>query len=291
MTHYAIDGLRYHVEEAGVGEPLILLHGFTGSTMNWCHPVVEFSKRFHVIAVDLPGHGRSDTPDGISRYEMAHVAADLAQLSELLGVVPAHWLGYSMGGRLALYITIHFPRAVRSVILESSSPGIADPVQRDARRTRDGALAERIEIDGIQAFVDQWEQIPLFETQMSLPLELRTALRNQRLGNSARGLSNSLRGMGTGMQPSLWDQLGSKLCPMLLLVGSRDDKFVAINRKMAAEIPGAQLKIIPDAGHTVHLEQPRLFSEAVMDFLSQFSDDRGQHLPEAEQSDENQRRQ
>jgi len=286
MSTHDIDGLHYHVVEAGAGEPLILLHGFTGRAGGWGRVMDQFSRAYRAIAIDLPGHGDTDSPADVDRYRMERVAGDLIRLLEHLGINAAHWLGYSMGGRLALYITINYPERVRSAILVSASPGLADPAARQARRRDDGALADRIESLGVPAFVDEWEQQPVLANGR-LPESARQELRQQRLQNHAHGLANSLRGMGTGVQPSLWHRLSEIKRPVLLLVGDQDEKFAAMNRQMAAAIPQAELRLISEAGHMLHLEQPGAFSAAVLDYLSAVtSEDGRQPLSQGKQDDE-----
>ena len=268
MSIYTIGDMSYYVEEAGSGEPVMLLHGFTGSSANW-HPVMErLAGSFRVLAIDLIGHGRSDAPTEIEQYAMPNIANDLGLLLRQLNAIPAHWLGYSMGGRLALYIAVNHPQWVRSLILESASPGLCDVAERIARRQQDEALADRIESEGIESFVNQWEKIPLFASQEQLTAEARIALRAGRLANSAHGLANSLRGMGTGIQPSLWAQLDAIDKPTLLVAGEMDDKFVALNQQMAEVIPDATLRIANGTGHTVHLEHTDEYGEWVLAFLN-----------------------
>ncbi|MCL4834580.1 MAG: alpha/beta fold hydrolase, partial [Caldilineaceae bacterium] len=170
-------------------------------------------------------------------------------------------------GRLALYFALHYPEKVTSLILESASPGLATPEERAARTASDNALAMRIEREGIPAFVAFWEALPLWRSQARLPASVQQWLHEQRLGNSPTGLAHSLRGMGSGVQPSLWERLGELDMPVLLLAGEEDEKFVAINRQMAQRIPHARLEIVPRAGHTLHLEQPAVFQRAVCSFL------------------------
>ena len=289
MTRFNVNGLSYHFTERGNGDPVLLLHGFTGSGENWHTFTERLSEQYRVIAVDLPGHGHTDSPVDGSRYTMRNTTTDLLILLDHLEATPAHWLGYSMGGRLALHTALHYPESVRSLVLESASPGLRDDVERDARRNRDNMLAERIEKEGIPAFVDQWERLPLFATQKSLPPEIRSNLREQRLHNTAQGLANSLRGMGTGAQPSLWDTLHRLQMPTLLITGKLDDKFTAINRQMAKLIPDSRLSIIPGAGHTVHLERPAEFAEKVMQFLKERSEISGNNLSGGEQDNEHER--
>jgi 2-succinyl-6-hydroxy-2,4-cyclohexadiene-1-carboxylate synthase len=177
-------------------------------------------------------------------------------------------LGYSMGGRAALALAIAAPERVGALILESTSPGLRDPEVRLARASQDALLAEAIERDGIQAFVDEWERLPLFESQAALPAPARAALRAQRLRNSPVGLANSLRGFGQGVMMPLHDFLPQIHVPTLIVTGALDARYCQLGREMAERIPGSLLEIVAGAGHTVHLEQPARFQRLVLDFLA-----------------------
>ncbi len=259
-----IRGCRYFVTVQGHGRPLLLLHGFTGSSQSWRECIPALSSHFQVIAVDLLGHGRTDSPPDPTRYQMPEAAADLLAILDALAAVQADLLGYSMGGRLALYTAVHHPRRINRLILESASPGLVTEAERQERRQRDNALADRIEREGMESFVNFWEQLPLWRSQKQLDTAVRQNLREQRLQNNPVGLANSLRGMGTGIQPSLWQQLGNLKMPVHLIAGELDDKFVEINRRMVRQIPAARLEIVPGAGHTVHLERPSLFNQILL---------------------------
>ena len=271
MTHYTINGLSYNVEERGAGDPVVLLHGFTGSTETWHSLMSTIAEKYRAIAIDLPGHGQTEAPAEVERYRMECVGNDLSVLLLHLEAAPAHWLGYSMGGRLALYVACRHPTLARSLILESASPGILDLGEKETRIAQDVALAQRIEADGIARFVDYWQSIPLFDTQKSLPEATRSALKAQKLRNTVAGLANSLGGMGTGVQPVLWGELGDLIMPVLLIAGGKDGKFVGINHRMSAAIPNSELRLVPGAGHAVHLEAAYLYGELVMDFFSRLS--------------------
>lgn len=269
MLTFSLHGAEYAVEMGGRrGLPaLLLLHGFTGSSANWLPHIPALSEGQYVLAPDVLGHGRSASPLDSARYQMSAVAADLIALLDELGIGQTDLLGYSMGGRLALYTAVHYPQRVRRLVLESSSPGLAHAAARAARRQQDEALADWIETHGMAAFVDRWEALPLWESQKALPPEQRAALRARRLQNNPAGLANSLRGMGTGAQPALWQRLPALKAPALLLAGELDAKFVRINQQMAQQISSARLAIVPGAGHTVHLERPLLFRQLVLEFL------------------------
>ena len=262
-----IRGVNYAYRRSGHGEPLVLLHGFTGSQTNWEAHIDAFAAQYSVITVDLLGHGQSDSPGDNERYSMENAAEDLITLFANLDLPSVNLLGYSMGGRLALYVALHYPNHVQSLILESASPGLKTESEREARRRSDEMLAHRIERDGVEAFVDYWENLPLWDSQKSLPDEVSASLRAQRLSNDPTGLANSLRGMGTGAQPSLWGQLSEAPMPVQLIIGELDSKFVNIASEMHKILPHSRLSIIPDAGHTAHLEQPARFSTIVLQFL------------------------
>ena len=261
-----IHGVNYHVERHGAGEPLVLLHGFTGSGANWDLHRDHLASCFNVITPDLLGHGATEAPYEPDRYRMDRAAQDLIGLFDAFGLASVTLLGYSMGGRLALYTALSYPARIQRLILESVSPGLRTANERWQRITQDETLAQRCEDRGMPAFADYWTNLPLFATQSS---EIRERLRQQRLNNSSIGLANSLRGMGTGVQPSLWDRLPGLESPTLLICGALDTKFSAINTEMYDLIPNSTLTVIPDAGHTTHVEQPERFRSEVLRFLGE----------------------
>lgn len=269
MAELVLNDVGYYVARRGPNgtAPLLLLHGFTGSSANWDPLLPLFGARHSVIGVDILGHGRSASPPEPQRYTMLQVAADLIALLDEWHIEQTAVLGYSMGGRLALYLACTYPERFSQLILESSSPGLATEAERAARRQSDEALANWIETNGIEAFVDRWETLPLWASQEQLSEEVRARLRQQRLQNSPLGLANSLRGMGTGAQPSLWEKLPALTLPTLLIAGELDTKFVAINKEMAELLPNGRLHRIPHAGHTTHLERPSEFATAVLTFM------------------------
>ncbi|MCL4263991.1 MAG: 2-succinyl-6-hydroxy-2,4-cyclohexadiene-1-carboxylate synthase [Anaerolineae bacterium] len=264
MPYVSVNGVTYYVERHGGGRPLLLLHGFTGSSQNWRPLLPGLTEHYQVILVDVLGHGRTASPPDETRYAIERVAADLLALVDEWGYAEMGILGYSMGGRLALFTAVTYPHRITHLILESASPGLATAVERKERITQDQELADWIETNGVEAFVNRWEQLPLWASQQQLPTAVRQQLHQQRLQNNPLGLANSLRGMGTGAQPSLWEQLPTLTIPTLLLAGELDTKFVTINRQMAALLLNAHLEIVPGAGHTVHLERPLAWQESVI---------------------------
>jgi 2-succinyl-6-hydroxy-2,4-cyclohexadiene-1-carboxylate synthase len=267
VRRVAADGVHLNVEIAGDGYPLLLLHGFTGSAATW-QPLTSVWGAFRTIAVDLVGHGASDAPLDEPRYSMERCVTGLVSILDALSVERAAVLGYSLGGRVALHLALAAPERVAALVLESASPGIEDRHERAARIASDRALADRIERDGIEAFIDEWEKLPLWATQSDLPESVRRALRAQRLRNSARGLANSLRGMGAGAQEPVRARLGELSMPVLLVAGEQDQKYRDLAAEMRERIAGARADIIEGAGHAVHLERPEVFAPIVKEFLA-----------------------
>ncbi|MBM7643906.1 2-succinyl-6-hydroxy-2,4-cyclohexadiene-1-carboxylate synthase [Scopulibacillus daqui] len=265
IEHIETLGVKHAVRVTGDGEPLLLLHGFTGSMGTWEPFVEKWSKSFKVIAIDIVGHGQTIAPDDVSCYKMEHEAASIMALLDQLNIKKTHLLGYSMGGRLALFIKIYYPEQTGRLLLESSSPGLGTERDRAGRKQRDDELADRIEADGVENFINEWEKIPLFKTQETLPESVRKKIRQERLNQTAKGLANSLRGMGTGVQPPLWNDIRTISSRVSLVVGSLDKKFVDIGQAMAQRMPNAAFHIVPDAGHAIHVEQPQIFDKIVMD--------------------------
>lgn len=259
--------LRLHVEVRGDGSPVLLLHGFSGSARSWEALAPELSDRLRPIAVDLIGHGRSDAPARPDRYRPEQAVRDLAALLDALGVARAHVVGYSLGGRLALRLAIDAPERVAALVVVSASAGLADEEARRARVAADGALADRIEREGIERFATEWEGQELFAAERSLPPDRRAAVRAERLAQRPHGLANSLRGMGQGAGESLWPRLAAIRAPALVVTGALDLRYTAIGARLAAAIPAARQVVIAGAGHAVHRERPDDCARVLRDHL------------------------
>lgn len=264
-----VGGISYNVKIDGNDSlpPVILLHGFTGDHTTWESLKETLKGLFQVITIDLIGHGKTDSPKQPERYEVDRAAKDIIDIMDHLQLDTAHLLGYSMGGRLALSIALKYPDKMKSLMLESVSPGLKTKEEKEARVLNDEALATRILDHGIINFVHYWENIPLFQTQKKLPVEIQNQIRAQRLQNNPIGLANSLRGFGTGRQPSWWPELNKLDIPVLLMCGKLDEKFCKIAAEMNQLLPESAMIEFNAAGHAIHVEQPNKFDTIVKEFL------------------------
>ena len=228
---------------------IVLLHGFTHTGASWDPVVAALGERYLALAPDLRGHGAAAHARPIG---FAECVADVARAAP----APRFTLGgYSLGARLALQVALAHPQRIQRLVLVSGTAGIADPVEREARRREDDELAARIEAEPIEAFAQRWGRNPLFKGQSR---EVAAAAHADRLRNRPAGLAAALRGIGAGTMEPLWARLGELRMPVALVVGERDGRYRKLAERMAAALPAAELVVVPAVGHAVHLEAPRI---------------------------------
>jgi 2-succinyl-6-hydroxy-2,4-cyclohexadiene-1-carboxylate synthase len=248
---------------------LFFLHGFMGSLADF-KPIIEIlGDQFCYLAIDLPGHGQTKILNTGLSEDIREIAESLIALLNHLDFTPCHLIGYSMGGRLALYLACRFPHIFKSVVLESASPGLATEPERSQRQQLDEQLAIQLETGLWSSFLSQWYEQPIFESLRHHPnFGLLLERRSQ---NRPQELAQVLRKLGTGSQPSLWEELSQIQLPISLMVGELDSKFMGINQKMLPHFQNAQLSIVPSCGHVVHFEQPHAFAEILKPHLASHS--------------------
>jgi 2-succinyl-6-hydroxy-2,4-cyclohexadiene-1-carboxylate synthase len=233
----------------------VLVHGFTQTSDCWAPVDAALAEDHDLVAVDAPGHR------GSSAVEV-DLPAGAAAITEVGG--SATYLGYSMGARFCLRAALDHPALVEALVLVSGTAGIDDDAARAERRTADERLADRVLALGTEGFVDEWLAQPLFA---SLPPG--RAHRRERLANIPAGLASSLLLAGTGAMEPLWHRLDELSMPVLVVVGALDAKYVALGRRLVSSIgSSAELSVVADAGHTVHLEQPDAFVDQVRSWLA-----------------------
>jgi 2-succinyl-6-hydroxy-2,4-cyclohexadiene-1-carboxylate synthase len=268
MSHIHVDGASYEVRTGGVGPPLLLIHGFTGRGSDWAPFLPALGKKTTTITVDLLGHGESDSPAEPARHAIERQAADLAAILRRLGAAPAAVVGYSLGARVALRMAVASSGVVARLMLESPSAGIVGPADRAARRDTDEQLARLLDREGIEAFVDRWENLPLFVPERALGDEARARLHAARLRNRPGGLAASLRGAGQGAMEPLHGRLSSVNAPTIVLAGALDEAGSERARGIAAGIPGARLAIMEGVGHAPHREAPDRVASLLLEFIA-----------------------
>ena len=256
--------LSYFVE--GEGPPITVLHGFTQAGRSWREVISKMPAGWKWIVPDLRGHGETQTRQG-SPCSMDACMEDLLALWDDLGVERTHLAGYSMGGRLALHVAARRPDRVLSLLTIGAHAGLEEDA-REGRRRGDEGLAERIEKEGIEAFVDYWGALPLFATLQRRGPSYVAQVRAERLQNHVAGLACSLRGMGAGTMEPVWNDLGQVTFPCTFVAGQQDHGYVASARRLAATVPNGQFEIVRRAGHAVHQERPDAFARLLASHLA-----------------------
>jgi 2-succinyl-6-hydroxy-2,4-cyclohexadiene-1-carboxylate synthase len=213
--------------------------------------------------VDLPGHGQSlDRP--AHEYTMEGATQALADVLDDAGIDRCTVVGYSMGGRVALYFSIFHPGRVRRLVLESTSPGLRTEAERAERRSTDAARAHRIRED-LEGFLKDWYRMPLFDSLGRH--DLVDAMVARRAQNDPQELARALEGLGPGRQPSLWDKLDRVPGPALVMTGALDDKYDVITARTVERLSQACRVLVPEAGHNVHAERPQAYLSQLCRFL------------------------
>jgi 2-succinyl-6-hydroxy-2,4-cyclohexadiene-1-carboxylate synthase len=233
--------------------PLVLAHGFTQNRRCWGPFLDRLGGARELRPVDLAGHG-------------SPAAVDLPEAAFRLGREGGWgaYLGYSLGGRVALHLALTQPELVTSLVLIGAHPGYEDAAERSARAEADDVKAAQLEAVGLEAFLDEWLAQPLFAS-----LHPEADQREERLTNDPTELARTLRNLSTGRQTPLWDRLPALEMPVLYLAGEDDDAYVRLGRQAVAAIgDNAELETVPHAGHAAHLEHPDHVAQRVRAFLA-----------------------
>jgi 2-succinyl-6-hydroxy-2,4-cyclohexadiene-1-carboxylate synthase len=234
---------------------LMLLHGFTQTSRSWSPVLAALGEgTYKPVAPDIRGHGDAGAVRPIGFDE---VVADVLAAA---GDDPFTLVGYSQGGRIALYVALAVPDRVRGLVLVSTTAGIDAADERAARRAADDVLAGRMEGQGIEVAARAWAAQALFGGQTEVVSELA---HEDRLRNDPANLAAALRGIGTGQMAPLWDRLPELRMPAEVLVGERDLKFVDLGRRLADALPDASFSVVPGAGHALPLEAPEAVAAAI----------------------------
>lgn len=275
------DGVRYRFltweRSAAKAAPVVLLHGFAQSADSWDDVAGLLCRERSVVALDLVGHGGSDRPRDACPYRLDRAAdalvSFLASIAAERGVPSLPVAGYSMGGRVALAAACRNPRAFGGLVLESVGLGPTGERERAASAERDAHNAAALRNDGLEAFMDAWERLPLFASQRELPKATRARLRAGRLDNDAEALALTFEGAGQHAMPNretVLEALGSLArggASVLYLAGSRDEKYRSLAERLR-DGGTCPVRIVEGAGHNVHLEKPAAYVRVLEDALA-----------------------
>jgi 2-succinyl-6-hydroxy-2,4-cyclohexadiene-1-carboxylate synthase len=249
----------------------------------WQHPkydlhyytagIIELlSIDFYCLALDLPGHGKTGVRGSITDYSMESFTGFFTKFVKSNNLSGATLVGYSMGGRFALFLSALVKNLWSAAVLESATPGLRKEKQRIERQTKDNKIAKRLEKEKFEDFLKDWYEQPLFKTMQNY--KDFDSIVKKRLNNNPDELAKALRMMGVGVQPSLWNACTTINIPILLLAGEFDRKFCNIIKDMNSINTDFEFEIIENAGHNVHIEQPEAYYERIYNFLTSIRESR-----------------
>ncbi len=241
--------------------PLLLLHGWMGCNDDYAVVIDRLQSRFYCIAIDLPGHGKTEVIGGDLGFDFIATATGIMQLLVSLAIDRCSISGYSFGGRLALYLALEFPDRFTKVILESASSGLPTATERAARIVNDERIIAELATNDLLSFIINWYHQPIFQGIDEHPDF--PALIRRRVNNQPIDLAKSLKYAGLGRQPYLGDRLKISNLPILLIVGANDPKFVLLAQALDRDCPCINLQIVPNCSHNVHFQQPFIWSQLI----------------------------
>jgi 3-oxoadipate enol-lactonase len=254
-----VNGIQIAYTDEGEGLPLLFIHGFPLSRGAWSRQVEAFKSRHRVIAPDLRGFGESHSSAG--PVSMGQFAEDISVLIQQLGVGPVILAGHSMGGYIALAFAKAYPELLRGLVLVGTKAGKDSTEAAKARH----ATAEAVRLKGISVVVEA--MAPKMLAASNTDASMAAAVRGFMASASLQGVMGALQGMAE--RPDASDGLGEIRVPTLVIVGSEDTVIPpSESEALAKAIPGAQLMVLPHAGHLVAWEQPATFNAAMENWLA-----------------------
>lgn len=260
--------LNYHYvinDDNKIRPVLVFLHGFLGSLKDWDYHISQLKDKFRCISIDLPGHGRSIKLEFEDCYNFKVGSASIIDILDSNNVDKCVLVGYSMGGRLALFLAVEYPDRFKGLVIESASPGLKSEKERNKRYRDDLKLANGLSSSTLELFLQRWYDQPIFSSLKNHPDF--TDLMNTRMRNNPTELARLLRNMSIGCQPDLWSKWESIKIPSLLIAGEYDRKFIGILSEMERCSTYSRMKIIADSGHNIHFENKNTYSKTLKKFL------------------------
>ena len=242
--------------------PYFFIHGFTGSSLCWEDVIHKL--KIHSFAIDIPGHGKSEFKSLDEEYNFNDFSNDIYMVLLELQIKGINLCGYSMGGRLALKFASAYPNKIKSLILESTSYGLSYGNIRSERILEDNLLSKMI-IEDFESFVDQWENNKLFSKQKNRNKQGWQKQRDIRLSHNKLQLAKSIDSLSLGIMPFLEEQYKQVECPIVLINGTEDDKFIKLGKNMLYSNLKAKQYIVEKACHNIHLENTEMFTDLLQE--------------------------
>ncbi len=242
---------------------LFCLHGFSGRGDAFDRVLACLPPTIEARCPDLLGHGRPPAGAGIRCFD-----DEVDRLAALVSTDhPPILVGYSLGARLGLSLLARHGQHFRGAVLIGARLPPRDDAARHARIEADNDRAQCLTRDGLEPFVEAWQNLPLFATQARLPAAVRDDHRRRRLSNTAPGLARALEILGLGQMPDDRPRLGALKIPVRLLAGGDDARFCRAADLLSDQLPNARTGVVPGCGHDLLIEAPQAVAAAIQEVL------------------------
>jgi len=260
-SYLNISGLSYRVliweNQPGVEPYVLFLHGFTGSAESFAHIAEKLP--CNCLAVDLPGHGKTDPGSSTDRYKPSEVISDLLELLDRINLTQVILVGYSMGARIAMQMAVSHPHRINTLIIESGNPGILNHSERHERFEKDKILSQRLEVD-FESFLEIWNRLPLFDSPSSVSSAAEQDFKAVQRSQNPNRLAISLLMNSSGLMHPLHDELCKLMLPVHIITGQSDQKYCTLWSDIGNRFSGMQHHTVSGAGHRVHLDNPLVYT-------------------------------
>ncbi|HTE83530.1 MAG TPA: alpha/beta hydrolase [Dehalococcoidia bacterium] len=262
-----VNGIEIFYEERGSGYPLILSHEFAGSWESWKDQIRFFSRRYRVIAYNDRGYPPSSVPDDPAAYSEEQSVEDLRGLMDALGIAQAHIGGLSMGGAITLKFGIAYPERCRSLTIAGAGSGTTNKEQFLKEQNATATVFEERGSGAVGEFYTRGPARVQLQSKDPLGFEEFAELF---AGHSAQGSARTMRGVQMQRRSIYEVQTEMSACrvPALILTGDEDELCLEPALFMKRTLPNAGLAILPKSGHPINLEEPALYNQLVLDFLT-----------------------
>ena len=257
MPKRLIGDIEIYYEITGEGEPLLLVHGLGSSTRDWEEQVPIFSQKYQVITVDIRGHGETDKPKG--PYSIQDFAKDIAELLMSLGFSSVNILGISLGGLIAIQLTIDYPELIKTLVIVNAVPSSRDLLSLE-KIVNDRIML--IKARGMRGMGEALAPVLFIKPEHE---ELRKKFVERWAENNPEAYISALKSI---VGWNVTDHLHTIKCPTLVLTSDEDYIPVSVKEELVKQIQNSELVIINDARHTLPMERPKEFNAAVIEFLS-----------------------
>jgi pimeloyl-ACP methyl ester carboxylesterase len=261
-----LNGVELYYEDTGSGFPVVFCHEFAGDYRSWEPQVRAFDRLYRCLTYSQRGFPPSSVPTEPEAYSQDLLVDDLRALLDHLGIQQAHFVGFSMGGSVVLNFALRYPELCRSVTVVGTGAGSSnrDHFEQDIEQ-----VIELIRTRGMRTFAATYAEGPTRRPFKRKDPYGWTVFREQLAEHAADGQAYAMQGVMLRRPTifSLESRLRNLVVPTLIAIGDEDEPCVDVAVFLKRTLPSAGLLVLPQSGHTINLEEPALFNDAVLEFL------------------------